>query len=290
MDAGVAELVELLRGRRFVALTGAGCSTESGIPDYRGPGTAARARNPIRYQEFLRQPLARARYWARSSVGWQRMSLAAPNAAHRALAELERAGLAVGLITQNVDRLHTRAGSRRVIELHGALDEVRCIECGTIEQRSRLQERLIAENPDFAAADVELAPDGDAELDAALAAGFRVAPCLACGGVLKPNVVFFGENVPAPTVEAAYALLSEAEVLLVLGSSLTVFSGFRFVRRASAEGVPVAIVNLGETRGDPYACVRVEARVGELLPEVAERLGGQRSLGQLGDAPGERAG
>jgi len=290
MDAGVAELVELLRGRRCVALTGAGCSTESGIPDYRGPGTAARARHPIRYQEFLRQPLARARYWARSWVGWQRMSSAAPNAAHRALAELERSGLAVGLITQNVDSLHTRAGSRRVIELHGTLDEVRCIECGSIEQRSRLQERLIAENPGFAAADAELAPDGDAELEAALVEGFRVAPCLACGGVLKPNVVFFGENVPAPTVEAAYALLAEAEVLLVLGSSLTVFSGFRFVRRASAAGVPVAIVNLGETRGDPYACVRVEARVGELLPEVAERLGGQRGLGQLGDAPGERAG
>ncbi len=272
MDAGIAELVELLRGRRFAVLTGAGCSTESGIPDYRGPETARRARNPIRYQEFLRHPHARARYWARSSVGWRRMTAAEPNPAHLALAGLERAGLAVGLITQNVDRLHARAGSRRVIELHGALDEVRCLECGVIESRARLQQRLLALNPGWSVADVELAPDGDAELDAALVEGFRVAACQVCDGVLKPNVVFFGENVPKPTVEAAYALLGDAEVLLVLGSSLTVFSGFRFVRRASSEGVPVAIVNLGETRGDPYARVRVDARVGEVLPELAMRL------------------
>lgn len=290
MDARVAELVELLRGRRFVALTGAGCSTESGIPDYRGPETARRARNPIRYQEFLRQPLARARYWARSSVGWERMSAAEPNPAHLALAELERAGLVPGIITQNVDRLHTRAGSRRVIELHGALSEVRCLECGGIEQRSRLQERLLEQNPGWSRRDVELAPDGDAELDAALVEGFRMVACLACGGVLKPNVVFFGENVPRPTVEAAYALLAEADALLVVGSSLTVFSGFRFVRRASAEGVPVAIVNVGGTRGDPYAELRVDMRAGEILPGVAAELLGRPGLGQLRDEPRERAG
>lgn len=290
MSDDVAELVELLRGRRFVALTGAGCSTESGIPDYRGPGTAQRARNPIRYQEFLHKPLARARYWARSSVGWQRMSSAEPNAAHRALADLERAGSLVGLITQNVDRLHTRAGSRRVVELHGALEEVRCLECGGIEQRRRLQARLLELNAHWAVADAELAPDGDAEIDGARVDGFRVAPCLACGGVLKPNVVFFGENVPKPVVEQAYALLAEADVLLVVGSSLTVFSGFRFVRRADANGIPVAIVNLGDTRGDPYARVRVGARVGEVLPHLTGRLLGGRGSGQLRDAPGERAG
>ncbi len=278
MHAGVAELVELLARRRFVALTGAGCSTESGIPDYRGPETARRARNPIRYQEFLRQPLARARYWARSSIGWQRMSAAEPNPAHHALAELEHAGLAVGIITQNVDRLHARAGSRRVVELHGALAEVRCLECGGIEQRARLQERLLEQNPGWKQMDVELAPDGDAELDAALVEGFSVASCLACGGVLKPNVVFFGENVPRPTVDAAYALLAEAEALLVVGSSLTVFSGFRFVRRASAEGVPVAIVNLGGTRGDDYAQVRVQMRAGDALSIVAAGLLGRSEL------------
>lgn len=290
MVCGAAELVELLRGRRCVALTGAGCSTESGIPDYRGPETARRARNPIRYQEFLRQPRARARYWARSSVGWQLMSKAEPNAAHLALAELEQKGLFTGLITQNVDRLHARAGSRRVIELHGALDEVRCMDCGALEQRSALQQRLAELNPGWKATPGELAPDGDADLAAGLVEGFRVAPCLACGGVLKPNVVFFGENVPKATVEAAYALLDESKALLVVGSSLTVFSGFRFVRRASERGIPVAIVNMGGTRGDAYARVCVESRAGEILPLIVEELAGERGLGQVGDALGQRGG
>jgi NAD-dependent SIR2 family protein deacetylase len=270
----VDELVGLLRGRRLSILTGAGISTESGIPDYRGPETLRRARNPIRFADYMRDDLLRARYWARSLVGWERFSSAAPNAAHHALAALEQADLTTGLVTQNVDRLHQRAGSREVIELHGALAEVRCLDCGALEPRHELQHRLVVLNPDVLAHAVELAPDGDAELDAsrALLAGFRVPRCLRCEGTLKPNVVFFGENVPRETVEAAYARVEASEALLVIGSSLAVFSGYRFVRRAEERGIPVAIVNLGPTRGDPHATLRVEARAGELLPALVAAL------------------
>lgn len=268
------DLVALLRGRRIAVLTGAGVSTESGIPDYRGPETRRRARNPIRFTDYMKDDLLRARYWARSLLGWERFSTAEPNPAHRALAALEHAGRTTGLVTQNVDRLHQAAGSRDVVELHGALAEVRCLDCGALEPRHELQHRLVVLNPEVLAHAAELAPDGDAELDAsrALLARFRVPRCLRCDGTLKPNVVFFGENVPRAIVEAAYARVASSEALLVVGTSLAVFSGYRFVRLAAERGIPVAIVNLGPTRGDPHATVRVSARAGEVLPALVAAL------------------
>lgn len=271
-DLELDRLEALLRGRRVLALTGAGCSTESGIPDYRGPETRRRARNPIQHREFVTDASARQRYWARSALGWPRFASAAPNAAHRALAELERAGMVRGLLTQNVDRLHHAAGSRAIVELHGALADVRCLDCGGHEPRAELQARLLAANPGLRDVATELAPDGDAELPREAVAGFRVPSCLACGGVLKPDVVFFGGSVPREKVDDAYARLDESEVLLVVGSSLAVFSGFRFVLRAVERQLPVALVNLGESRGDPHAAVRVDARAGEVLPELVRRL------------------
>ncbi|MBU8895097.1 NAD-dependent protein deacetylase [Corallococcus sp. H22C18031201] len=270
--AGVEALASLLRGRRIVALTGAGCSTESGIPDYRGPGTRARARNPIQHREFLTKPEVRARYWARSLLGWPRFSSARPNPAHRALAELERDGHVLGLITQNVDRLHHDAGSVRVIELHGALSRVRCLDCGGMETRPDLQNRLLAINPDFSHTPTEWRPDGDAELPTEAVESFRVPACLRCGGTLKPDVVFFGDNVALPIVEEAFSLLEEGDALLVVGSSLAVYSGFRFVTRAAERHMPIALLNIGESRGDSLADVRVEASAGEVLPRLAERL------------------
>jgi NAD-dependent SIR2 family protein deacetylase len=272
--AAVAALVDFLAGRRFVALTGAGISTESGIPDYRGPGTRARARDPLQHRAFTSELSARARYWARSTIGYPRFRGARPNGAHHALAALEETGLCAGVITQNVDRLHQAAGSRTVIELHGALAEVRCLGCGAIEPRDALQTRLLAKNPTFAerveTSAVALAPDGDAELDRST--GFVVPDCLDCGGILKPDVVFFGDNVPRARVEAAFALLSRGDALLVIGTSLAVFSGYRFVLRASEAGLPIAIVNLGESRGDPHARLRIDAAAGSILPAVATAL------------------
>ncbi len=261
----LAPLVALLRGRKVAALTGAGCSTESGIPDYRGPGTRERAKNPIQHRAFVADANARRRYWARSAVGWPYFSTVAPNAAHYALAAMDL----TGLITQNVDRLHDRAGSRAVVELHGALAEVRCLDCAARESRDALQARILELNPDLHQA-AELAPDGDTELEPD--ADFRVPACLACGGVLKPDVVFFGDNVPRARVDAAFAIADAADVLLVVGSSLTVFSGYRFVLRAAERGQKVAIVNLGETRGDAHASVRVDARAGDVMPALVAAL------------------
>jgi NAD-dependent SIR2 family protein deacetylase len=271
-SAPLEALVALLQGRRVVVLTGAGCSTESGIPDYRGPGTRARARNPVQHHEFLARPDARQRYWARSLLGYPRFAAARPNPAHHALAALEQAGVVLGLLTQNVDRLHHAAGSTRVIELHGALAEVCCLGCGAREPRLALQERLRVLNPGFDAQSVPLAPDGDAELSAEAVQAFCVADCLHCGGILKPDVVFFGDNVPRPVVEAAFALLEAGEALLVVGSSLAVFSGFRFVRRAAERGMPIGFLNLGPARGDELAQVRVDARAGEALPQLVAAL------------------
>ncbi|HZH17537.1 MAG TPA: NAD-dependent protein deacetylase [Archangium sp.] len=269
---GMDALAALLRGRRLVVLTGAGCSTESGIPDYRGPGTRARARNPIQHREFLTKPEVRTRYWARSLLGWPRFSSARPNAAHQALATLEREGHVLGLITQNVDRLHHAAGSQRVIELHGALARVRCLDCESIEPRVEVQERLMALNPGFAERTAELRPDGDAELPVEAVRDFQVAVCTRCGGTLKPDVVFFGDNVPPPTVEAAFSLLEEGDALLVVGSSLAIYSGFRFLQRAADRHMPIGLVNMGECRGGELVDVRVEARAGEVLPRLAEAL------------------
>lgn len=269
---GAEALARLFEGRHVAVLTGAGCSTESGIPDYRGPETRRRARNPVEYREFIRNPEARRRYWARAMLGWARMRDARPNAAHRALAELERCSAIRGVITQNVDRLHRRAGSERVVELHGALHEVKCLGCGQIESRDSVQRRMLELNPDFAIDELEIAPDGDAELAPEHVAKFRVATCTKCGGDLKPNVVFFGESVPRPVVERAFEILDESGALLVVGSSLAVFSGFRFVKRAAERGVPIGVLNLGPSRADDLASVRVDARAGAVLPALAAAL------------------
>jgi NAD-dependent SIR2 family protein deacetylase len=268
-------LLDLLRGRRAVVLAGAGCSTESGIPDYRGPGSKPRA--PMQYGEFVRSEAARVRYWARSAVGWRRFSAARPNAGHVALAQLEDAGVVRGIITQNVDGLHHAAGSRRVVELHGSLAAVRCLSCAQREARDAWQARLLALNADWSArlsGEVEQAPDGDAELPAWAMERFRVPGCTACGGVIKPDVVFFGENVPKEWVEDAWSLFGEADVLLVAGSSLTVYSGRRFIYRAQQDGVPIGIINIGPTRADEMAAAKVEGPLGTILPKLAEALRG----------------
>jgi NAD-dependent SIR2 family protein deacetylase len=270
--APIDEIVDLVRHMRMVVLTGAGCSTESGIPDYRGPKRDESHPDPITYREFVGSPAIRRRYWARATLGWQRFAAARPNEAHRAIAELERAGAVEGIITQNVDRLHGEAGSDRVVELHGALADVRCLDCGGIEARKEVQRRLEAMNPEWADQHAELAPDGDAELPSEIPEDFRVPVCERCGGTLKPDVVFFGENVPEATVESAWRLWNEGEALLVVGSSLTVWSGYRFVRRAAETMMPVVIVNLGETRGDEEAWIRMEATAGDAMRRLADRL------------------
>ncbi|HEX8693617.1 MAG TPA: NAD-dependent protein deacetylase [Longimicrobium sp.] len=273
----IRPLVELLRGRSVAVLAGAGCSTESGIPDYRGPEGSLRARKPVQYQEYVRSEAARARYWARSTAGWRRLASARPNAGHRALAELEDAGAVRGIITQNVDGLHHAAGSRRVVELHGSLASVRCLACGAAVPRDVFQARLLEMNAAWAErlrGAAELAPDGDAELPAWAMEGFRVPACEGCGGTMKPDVVFFGENVPRERVDDAWRLYGEADVLLVAGSSLAVYSGRRFVYRAREDAVPIAVVNLGPTRADDVAAVKVDGRLGAVLPRLSAALRG----------------
>lgn len=274
MDGALERLAQLLRGRRLVALTGAGCSTESGIPDYRGAGKPPRARASIQHREFVDKAEHRRRYWARSLLGWPRLAAAQPNDAHRALAALEGAGVVGGLITQNVDGLHGAAGSRAVVELHGALARVRCLSCSATIARDDLQQRLVAENPGFPtrAHDVAIAPDGDAELPDEILGDFVVVSCESCDGVLMPDVVFFGGSVPRPTLDAAWEAFDRADALLVVGSSLTVFSGYRFVRRAAERGVPIAIINRGPTRGDPHATILLDAQAGQALPALARAL------------------
>lgn len=250
-----AALADLFRAGEVLVLTGAGLSTDSGIPDYRGPGSPPRT--PMTFQEFIASPTNRQRYWARSHVGWARMGGAEPNAGHLALVELERRGLLAGLITQNVDGLHQRADHEDVVDLHGRIDRVVCLDCGTRSHRADLQARLDALNPGWSAQDVVLAPDGDVLLEDTHA--FVVADCERCEGRLKPDVVFFGESVAKDLVAHCFALTEQARALLVVGSSLHVMSGLRFVRRAAAIGTPVAIVNRGTTRGDPLADVRLDA-------------------------------
>ena len=266
-------LTDLLAGRQTAVLAGAGISTESGIPDYRGPATRHIERRPIQYDAFVKDPSARRRYWARASRGWDRMTSARPNAGHVALARLEASGHVIGTITQNVDGLHQRAGAQRVIELHGALSDVRCLQCERRWARNTVQEQIQARNPgwlDVRPTSRQLAPDGDVEIDET--ASFVPPACPACEGTLKPDVVFFGESVPRLRVEAARRMVTAADVLLVVGSSLTVYSGYRFVRQAEAEGTPIAIVTLGDTRGHPHAAVTVDAPLGDILPELANRL------------------
>ncbi len=261
---------EVLLGERLVVLTGAGLSTDSGIPDYRGPSSPSR--QPMTYQEFVSGPAARRRYWARSHLGFGRMRRAEPNQGHRALAGLDPDLL----ITQNVDGLHEAAGSRHLVALHGRIADVVCLACRRTTSRARLEERLALANPDFAERhrDVASRPDGDVDLDDT--DGFVVPDCDGCGGVLKPDVVFFGENVPPARVQQCYDAvdaLTPGDALLVVGSSLTVMSGFRFVRRAAKAGVPVVIVNRGETRGDDLATVKLEAGCSEFLASLAAARG-----------------
>ncbi len=268
----IERLRELVRGKSIVALTGAGLSTESGIPDYRSPEALARGvRRPIHGPEFARSEAVRKRYWARSALGWERMRLAEPNAGHRAIAELERRGDVAHVVTQNVDRLHHKAGSRRVTELHGALAEVACLACGAVEDRDALQARIVALNPRWRAHAAATAPDGDADVASDVVESFVVPACERCHGVLKPRVVFFGDNVARPVVDQAFAAVDAAEVLLVVGSSLSVFSGYRFLRRAVERGIPVAIVNRGPVRGEEHAAVKVDASAGAALEALASR-------------------
>lgn len=266
----------LLSGKRMALLTGAGLSTDSGIPDYRGPDAAPRS--PMTYQEFLRDAGNRQRYWARNHIGWSHLRHADPNQGHRAAAELERRRLLTGLITQNVDRLHEDAGSINVIDLHGRYDQVVCLACRRTYSRRLLAGVLAELNPGFLerateSGLVEMAPDADATVDdAALISTFVVAACPACGGTLKPDFVYFGENVPKDRVDAAYAMVDDAAALLVAGSSLTVMSGLRFVRHAAKSGKPVVIINRGETRGDPQATIKLHAGVSESLAWLAAEL------------------
>jgi NAD-dependent SIR2 family protein deacetylase len=267
------ELVAALGGRRVAALTGAGMSTDSGIPDYRGPDSPPS--NPMTIRQFTSDPVFRQRYWARNHVGWRHMDDTQPNAAHRALAELERTGAVIGVITQNVDLLHTKAGSTNVVNLHGTYAQVACLNCGHTMSRAALAEQLEALNPGFleraeAVGGLAVAPDADAVV--ADTASFRYLDCPRCAGMLKPDIVYFGESVPKDRVAQAYSLVDQADALLVAGSSLTVFSGYRFVRHAAARGIPVAILNRGPTRGDHLATAKVDGGCSELLVLLADEL------------------
>ena len=252
----------------LVVLSGADISTPSGIPDYRDRNGEWKQSQPIQYGEFVRSGAARQRYWSRSYVGWQRFSQAAPNPAHHALAQLESRGKVDTLVTQNVDELHTHAGSRNVIDLHGRLSKVRCLDCDGVVERSVFQDALQKANPDWHASVQTIRADGDAELEEASHAEFVVPDCELCGGMLKPDVVMFGESVPRPRVQRALDAVERADALLILGSSLMVFSGFRFARHASATDTPIAIVNQGRTRADDLATLRIDADCAELLPVV----------------------
>jgi NAD-dependent SIR2 family protein deacetylase len=267
------ELIALLTGRRIAVLTGAGISTDSGIPDYRGPDSPPS--NPMTIRQFVSDPVFRQRYWARNHVGWRHMHETMPNAGHRAVAALERAGVVTGVITQNVDLLHTKAGSATVVNLHGTYAQVVCLSCGFTMSRAALAEQLEALNPGFierteAVGGLAVAPDADAVITDT--ASFRYLDCPSCGGMLKPDIVYFGENVPKYLVRQAFSLVEEGDALLVAGSSLTVFSGYRFVRHAAALGIPIAIVNRGRTRGDGLATVKVDGGCSELLVSLAEEL------------------
>ena len=248
------------RHRRLFVLTGAGCSTASGIPDYRDANGDWKRARPVMVQDFLASEYTRKRYWARSLVGWQRMSTARPSDAHRALAALEQQGRMEQLVTQNVDRLHQAAGSGNVIDLHGRIDVVRCMRCPERLPRQQLQAELVRRNPRFAALDALTAPDGDADLDSIDFSAFDLPACEACGGVLKPDVVFFGENVPRERVQRAMDALERSDAMLVVGSSLMVYSGYRFAHAMAEAGKPIAAVNLGRTRADDLLALKVTAR------------------------------
>ena len=265
-------LVELLRGGNIAVLSGAGLSTESGIPDYRG-SDGKRRMTPMTYGEFIASPANRQRYWARSFVGWRRFAGAGPNDGHRAVADLQRLGLVRAIITQNVDGLHQRAGAHDVLELHGSLDLVRCLSCGETTPRAELDGRLQEANPHFEGMAGEIRPDGDVVLPDEAVDGFHSPRCLVCASdLVKPDVVFFGESVPKPLVEQAFSHVEASSGLVILGSSLRVMSGYRFVRRAAAIGIPVAIVTRGASRGDEQATIRLDAPLGVTLSRIVTDL------------------
>lgn len=269
--AAVGRAIDALAGRRLAILTGAGVSTDSGIPDYRGAG--APVRTPMTAQQFMASEDARRRYWVGSHLGWRSFASSRPNPGHAAIAGLERDGTATGVITQNVDGLHIRAGSRRVVELHGTMRRVLCTHCGQVFDRRSLGERVEADNPWLAVdEDVLLGPDGDVRPERV--EGFRIPACTVCGGVLKPDVVFFGEFIPAEKFREAEQLLHASEALLIAGSSLVVNSGIRFVERARRRRIPVVIVNRGETRADARATVKIDAGTSEVLTALREALAG----------------
>jgi NAD-dependent SIR2 family protein deacetylase len=263
----------LERHPRLVALTGAGISAASGIPTYRDDSGAWRRSDPIQHRDFVEQEESRRRYWARSMAGWTYVAASRPNRAHHALARLEAAGHIDLLATQNVDRLHQQAGHRKVVDLHGRLDRVKCLDCGADLCRARLQDDLEALNPAWRDQISAVRPDGDAEVADTVVKAMRVPPCRDCGGVLMPDVVFFGGTVPRTRVQAISDALEAADGLLIAGSSLMVFSGFRFCRQASKLGKPVAIINRGKTRGDDLAALKIEADAGEVLAQLANRVG-----------------
>ena len=268
------ELVRFIdRYKRLFILTGAGCSTESGIPDYRDDNGQWKHRKPVQYQDFVRNEDARKRYWARSMAGWRLIAKAKPNRAHVALARLEASGLIHQLVTQNVDGLHQKAGSRNVIELHGRLDTVECLACQKRIGRETFQRELQGRNPAFKDLEVTMAPDGDAHLEGTDFKSFQIPACPKCGGILKPGVVFFGESVPHPRVDLTYASLQESKALLVVGSSLMIFSGYRFCIAAKKQGKPIVAINLGRTRADPDLTFKVELQCGRVLSEVVDQLG-----------------
>jgi NAD-dependent SIR2 family protein deacetylase len=321
------QLIEILSEGGVLVLTGAGISTDSGIPDYRGPKTIKRTRKPIQHGEFVEDHRFRRLYWSRSYVGWPRVRDAVPNDAHRAVADLEKTELVTGIITQNVDRLHHAAGSKNIVELHGTLETVSCLSCSTTETREQIQHRIGELNPEFYRriagpspaghgedrlltphGDQEnrlfspnghgeerllssvseencqlftpeenpegklFTPDGDVEISEEYAETFQVPVCRRCGGVLKPDVVFFGGSVPKPIVNTCWEMVEQARSLLVIGSSLTVFSGFRFVKACAAQGKPIIIINSGPTRGDDLATVRIDAQLGEVLPMLVDAV------------------
>lgn len=276
VPAGTTDLepvVDALSAGGVLVLSGAGISTESGIPDYRGEGGSLSRHTPMTYQDFTASAQARRRYWARSHLGWRTFGRARPNAGHRAVAAFGRHGLLSGVITQNVDGLHQAAGSEDVVELHGSLDRVGCLSCGDSIPRRELARRLEEANPGFDPVAAGINPDGDADLTDEQVVDFCVVPCAICGGILKPDVVFFGETVPPRRVEHCRELVDEATSLLVLGSSLTVMSGLRFVRQAALAGKPVLIVNRDATRGDRHALTRIALPLGTALTTVAGELG-----------------
>ncbi|MFG3345854.1 NAD-dependent protein deacetylase [Streptomyces sp. NPDC048018] len=265
-------VADALGAGRVLVLSGAGISTESGIPDYRGEGGSLSRHTPMTYQDFIGGVQARRRYWARSHLGWRTFGRARPNAGHGAVAAFGRSGLLAGVITQNVDGLHQAAGTERVVELHGSLGRVVCLSCQAVITRHELAGRLEQANRGFEPVAAGINPDGDADLTDEQVGDFQVVPCAACGGILKPDVVFFGESVPPQRVEHCRTLVREASSVLVLGSSLTVMSGLRFVRQAAEAGKPVFIINRDPTRGDRHAVSRVALPLGLALTGLADRL------------------